>query len=184
MQRPMKNVQTDFIELYALAHPAIRRFIFAHVPDHHEAEDVLQTASAVLWKKFDEYEKGTSFTSWAIQCARYEIYTTRRRYARSRIILTPELSEKAAEQLEPFDLASEDERQKALDHCLSQVADDGRSLIAARYREGKRYAEIAKDTGKKESHVRTQLCRIRAALRKCIASRLGIRDVLPSEASS
>jgi RNA polymerase sigma-70 factor (ECF subfamily) len=178
----MKDVRTDFIELYALAHPALRRFIFAHVPDYHEAEDALQSVSAVLWKKFDEYEKGTSFTSWAIQCARYEIYTVRRRHARSRVVLTPELSEKVAERLEPFDLASEDERQRALDHCLAQVAEEGRSLVVARYREGKRHAEIAKDTGKKESHVRTQLCRIRAALRKCIASQLGITDVLPTGA--
>ena len=38
-----------------------------------DAEDVLQEANLVLWRKFDQYQEGTNFFAWACQIIRYEV---------------------------------------------------------------------------------------------------------------
>ena len=37
-----------------------------------DAEVVMQETSMAMWKKFDQFETGTSFRNWAFQIARFE----------------------------------------------------------------------------------------------------------------
>ena len=105
----------QFLSLYTAAQSALRQFILAHIPDLHEAEDVMQEVAVLLWKKFPEFEPGTSFPKWAIRVAQYEILHARRAHARRRIVLTPKLSDRAAERYETMDFAQVETERRALE---------------------------------------------------------------------
>jgi RNA polymerase sigma-70 factor (ECF subfamily) len=169
----MKGTKKEFIKLYSSAYPVLQRFVLAHLPDAHEAEDILQEVSLILWKKIDSFEQGTSFQAWVLKIARYEVLHARRGHARSRLLLSPELSERAEEHYAAMDFGDLAERKRALERCMDKLSASHRKLVQARYRQRRKAVDIAKESGRKENQVRTQLCRIRAALRKCISEVLG-----------
>ena len=169
----MKDDNGQFITLYTSAQPALQRYIAAHLPDLHEAENVLQQVAVLLWKKFDRYEQDTSFKAWAFRIAQYEVLHARRKHARSRLVLTPELSERAAEHYENVDFQSVETKRSALQSCLAKLRPAHSDLMMARYKRNRRCTEIAEEQGCAENKIRTQLCRIRAALRKCVDKVLG-----------
>ena len=54
-----------------------------------DLEDVLQTIMCTAFRRFEEFQPGTSFRAWIFQIATYEIFNSNRKYARERRILTP-----------------------------------------------------------------------------------------------
>src|SRR5678815_5021173 len=82
--------QQDFLKLYASAQPALQHFIAAHIPDLHEVDDLMQEVAVCLWKKFSQFVPGTSFRSWAIRVAQFEILHARRAHARHPALQLPQ----------------------------------------------------------------------------------------------
>lgn len=166
-------MQESFLSHFTSAQPVLQRFVAAHIPDLHEVEDVMQEIAICLWKNFDDYDLGSSFRRWAIRVAQYKVLHARRSHARRRVVLTPGLADRAAELYSNLDFETVEARRRALDHCLERLPPAQRELVVERYRSGKTCARIARQRGSKESLVRTRLCRIRSALRKCVNTFLG-----------
>lgn len=55
-------------------------FVQMLLPSVHDAEEVLQETSIVLWNKWDQYDPERDFVKWACGIARYEVF----RYLRKR----------------------------------------------------------------------------------------------------
>ena len=51
---------------------------------HHDAEEVFQNTSVVLWNKFGEFEPGSNFFAWASRVAYYEVLNLMKQRRRSR----------------------------------------------------------------------------------------------------
>lgn len=168
----MDTKTEKFLAQYTSAQPVLQRFISAHLPDLDAVEDLMQEVAITLWKKFDQYRPGTSFVAWALRVSQFEILHKRRSHSRSRMVLTPDLAEKAARYYEQQDFRLLESRKQALDQCLKKLRAPHRELLAARYREGRSNTEISRDLGRNPSQIRTQLARIRASLRKCIRALL------------
>ena len=59
-------------------------FILTLVHDRAAAEDILQDVSALLWQKFDKFERGTDFAAWGMAVSRLTILNWRRKQKNSR----------------------------------------------------------------------------------------------------
>ena len=59
-----------FSELIARHHSALYAYIFAIVRNREDAGDLFQSVCLVLWRKFETFQPGSSFFSWARQTAK------------------------------------------------------------------------------------------------------------------
>src|SRR6266480_3248991 len=92
-------------------------YIYTLVPDRYDAEDLLQETSLVICEKFEEFEEGTDFVSWACQIAYWRIRYARQKFARSKVVFHQELVDALAQTAAamPEEL---DQRHEALARCL------------------------------------------------------------------
>ena len=79
-----------FVRLLVEHEPRVRAFLRGLLPTWHDVEDVTQEASLVAWRKFDDFEEGTSFGGWLLTIARFEALKYRRRVARSPLVFADE----------------------------------------------------------------------------------------------
>ena len=150
-------------------------FILTMVPNHVDAEDILQETAVVLWDKFGTYEPGTNFYAWAKQIAKnkvYEYYKTKKR-----LVLT-DLSflETIQTTSEPV-LDSLDERMAAVRACLNKLGKNENRLIQVRFQKGISLKEVAQDSHQSVHHVYRQMSRIFVLLRVCVQKTLLSWDV-------
>jgi DNA-directed RNA polymerase specialized sigma24 family protein len=67
----------------------------------------------------------------------------------------------------------DEQERNALLECLKALPRQSAALLSQFYFEARGAAEIARESGRKESGVRMALLRIRQGLRKCIQQRTG-----------
>src|SRR5882757_3613228 len=59
-------------------------YLLALVQNLSDAEDLYQHTALVLWEKFDQYEAGTDFGTWATSVAHFSALNFLRRQSRRR----------------------------------------------------------------------------------------------------
>jgi RNA polymerase sigma-70 factor (ECF subfamily) len=152
-------------------------FLFALGLIHNaaDAEEVLQETNVVLWRKFDDYEPGTSFESWACRVAYFEALKYRERIARQRRVFGAKLVETLA--VEAEEVADEfDDRRDALEGCLTKLRDVDRTLVLRRYQPGATTRGLAETMGRSPQGTRKSLHRIRRTLLECIERTLAAEE--------
>src|SRR5271155_5154779 len=103
-------------------------YIYALVPNRHDAEDLLQETSLVICEKFDDFEEGTDFVAWACQIAYWRIRYSRQKFARSKVVFDQEVLDSVAQTAST--MTSElDSRHEALAHCLQKLHARDRELV-------------------------------------------------------
>jgi RNA polymerase sigma factor (sigma-70 family) len=84
-----RNRAETFLALHVQNHSRLSAFVHMLVPAWQDAEEIVQDTLVVLWRKFDEFDTGTSFFSWAARVAQYEVLNYRRKN-RQRVLLLDE----------------------------------------------------------------------------------------------
>lgn len=171
-----RQIQADeFVELYAAYESRLRVYVLSLVPRWSDAEEISQRCSLILWKKFGQFEPGTSFYAWACQIALFEVKEFRRKTARERVVFSDEfvdsVADRAIKMEEQFP-----ERAKALQKCVQQLPKHQRELLRLRYDERLSVILVAKMLNKPIKGVYKALSRIRQALYLCINARLETGD--------
>lgn len=155
------------MSLFLEFEPRIRVYIRSLVPQKADADDVLQETASVLWRKFDEFERGTHFDRWAYRTAYNQVRAFRTKKSRDRLqfndTILDLLADQSAEHTEGLE-----ETQSALQGCIRKLPDADRNLIAKRYEENATNRSVARIIGKSESVVSRSLNRIYGNLMKCI----------------
>jgi RNA polymerase sigma-70 factor (ECF subfamily) len=166
------NKDQRFTELLRQHHIQLFGYFFAMVHDLHDAEDLCQQTSIVLWKKFGAYREGTSFFSWAMAAAKYELlnYYRVRKHRRQ---FSSELSEWLTDDFNQFDADLLQSRIDALQECKAGLREDDRRVLEACYESEQSFREAADQLGRSHKSVYRALDRIRVVLMKCIEDRLG-----------
>src|SRR6476619_4090774 len=59
-------------------------FVMTLVFNYHDAEEVFQNTSVVLWNKFAEFQPGSDFFAWASRVAYYEVLSLMKQRRRTR----------------------------------------------------------------------------------------------------
>ncbi len=157
---------------HLLAHETrARGFLHSLLPSWTDVDDALQEASLVAWRKFEQFETGTSFLNWFLTIARFEALKLRRKHARSPLILSEEVLDLIAD--EGLEEAPALERERsALEVCLAKLPVPQRELLDASYRPGVKFHEVAAQTGKSAQALYKTIQRLRAALLSCIETQM------------
>ncbi|HZU98658.1 MAG TPA: sigma-70 family RNA polymerase sigma factor [Planctomycetota bacterium] len=150
----------------------IRAYLLAATGDLHEAEDLLQEVSSVLWERFSEYDEARPFEGWAIGVARLEVLKWRQKKARSRLVLSEEAVSLLADTVNEV-AAEADGRRPHLAGCLERLGDKAREVLALRYEGGLSIKEVAARLGKNVGAIEMALTRSRRALQECIDRKVG-----------
>jgi RNA polymerase sigma-70 factor len=148
--------------------------IIAMIRDFDAAEDVFQDTVVEILGSADRFDPSREFLPWANGIARNVV---RRHYR----IFSRRVSAVDVQNLEYLGSLMEKEREpdvweeerKALRHCLEKVDSRNRKLLVLRYQENVKGKNLAERLGLSEKSVRTILHRVRNALRRCIARRMG-----------
>jgi RNA polymerase sigma-70 factor (ECF subfamily) len=155
-----------FVRLLVEHEPRVRSFLRGLLPTWHDVEEVTQEASLVAWRKFDDFEEGTSFGGWLFTIARFEAMKYRRRVARSPLVFANDIWDLLAEE------ASAEEgqqiRRRHLEVCLGKLELSKRELLLKVHTSGVVMREVAKQLGKGEQAFYKMIQRLRAVVLDCV----------------
>jgi len=157
-----------FVPLFTRHEPRLRAFVRSLLPTWDDVDEVMQNASLVLWRKFDEFDGQTEdFLRWACVVARFEVLAYRRDKARDRHVFNEDLIQMLSD--EALELQDEQRAERrALDHCLTRLPGNLRQVVIAAYQPGVRLNEVAEKIGKSATAFYKLLSRARAQLLDCI----------------
>lgn len=164
--------QAEFVGLLGQHYRALYAYAISLGADLHQADDIMQDASVVLWKQFDQFEPGTNFIRWGRVIVHNVFRNHRRLHWRRQSLFSSTLIGKlfetqcAAEELLELRLV-------ALRECLNKLPGADRKLINAFYQKGSTLTEKARTARKKPNALHKAVSRIRLRLSQCIDQKLG-----------
>jgi RNA polymerase sigma-70 factor (ECF subfamily) len=167
---PLQDVEY-FMTLYTESERKIYIYIASLLPDLTEADDVFQETSMVLWRKFSEFQPGTSFIAWAYRIALNLVKRYYARQQRSRLVFDATLLEILKDDARIVSEQLDANRQAVLE-CLQQLRPQDRDLIRRRYEKGATVAKIAEAIGRPMEGIYKALQRIHKALYLCVKRKL------------
>ena len=140
------------------------------------ADDVLQEAMLVVFRKYDQFQDGTSILAWCRSIVRLEVLRAKQNHQRERT-LTERLLDDAIDAA--FDEFQSTRRQvdgeswrEALRSCLEKAPERGRSVLQARFADELSYLQIGKRLGMTVEAVRKALFRTKKQVRQCVETNL------------
>lgn len=163
--------QEEFVGLLNETHGLLLRYVMSLLGNRHDAEDVLQRASLVMWRRFGTYEPGTDFIAWATTVSFYEARNFQRVTGRCRLQFDDELMQTlSAERVQHVRQWSA--RTEALEHCVEKLDTASRALVEAIYTDGTQAVEVARQQGCAPKTIYNKLNSIRRALAECVQRRM------------
>jgi RNA polymerase sigma-70 factor (ECF subfamily) len=165
-----QNVE-HFMRLFTESERKIYIYIASMMPDLTAADDIFQETSMVLWRKFSEFQPGTSFPAWAYRIA---LNLVKRYYAkqqRSRLVFDAALLEILNEDARIVAEQLDANREAVLD-CLQRLRPRDRDLIRRRYEKGATVAKISELIGRPVDGIYKALQRIHKTLYACVKRKL------------
>jgi RNA polymerase sigma-70 factor, ECF subfamily len=160
----------EFVRLLTAHEPQIRGSIMILVPDWHDAQDIMQKVSVVLWSKFSTFQKGTSFLGWAMVIAKLEVKDHWKRKKRERMRFSNEFVDLVMHETESMAIELDD-RRRVLQLCVSRLKPKDRELLKLRYYDGASIDDISSAVGRSCDAVYKALGRLRMALVECVRRR-------------
>jgi RNA polymerase sigma-70 factor, ECF subfamily len=155
------------VQLLTGAQQQLTRYVRTLLPNHADADEVLQEANLFIWRHADEFELGTNFTAWACKIAYYQVLTFRKRQSRSRLCFSDALVEQLAQNAVP-NLADDGSDAEALDSCMEKLNRQDRELMELRYQPEATVEGVARQVGRSTKAVYAALGRIRSWLLDCV----------------
>ena len=155
-----------FVRLLVEHEPRVRSFLRGLLPTWYEVEEVAQEASLIAWRKFDDFEQGTSFGGWLLTIARFEALKYRRRVARSPLVFVDEVWDLLAEEVSGEEV--QQIRRQHLEVCLGKMEPAKRELLLNVHSPGVVMREVAVQSGKSEQAFYKVIQRLRAVVHDCV----------------
>jgi RNA polymerase sigma-70 factor, ECF subfamily len=157
----------EFLRLLMANQKRIYAFILATVPNHQDADDLFQETVLLMWSKFDDFQRGTSFVAWGCTIARYQILSVRKQHS----VRSLRFSEMALELLHSESgpvLEQIDSRTQALRTCIRKLSPRDYELICLRYQDEVAAKSIAQRMGQSVQSIYKRIARIHEALLRCV----------------
>ncbi|MEM7148138.1 MAG: sigma-70 family RNA polymerase sigma factor [Verrucomicrobiota bacterium] len=156
-----------FVTHFVEHEPALRSFILSQVGHWADMKEILQQTSVVLWRKFDQFEEGTNFKSWAFKIARFEVLNHLKKQRRSKLVFCDETLELLAK-----DNSREEEvldlQRHALNKCLQKLEPEQREILAECYERKQTIKEVARKRSRTLEGLYKMVQRMRASLLECV----------------
>ena len=160
----------EFVRLLGQNQRRLFLYVLTLVPNHTDAEEVIQNANLVLWREFGKFESGTNFAAWACRIALNQVLAWRKKRQRDRLQFSDAFLEAVA--AEVGDAEAIDDRATALAHCVEKLPDAQRDLLRLRYTEGGSIESVAGRVNRTVEATYRALSRIRQTLYDCVTREL------------
>jgi RNA polymerase sigma-70 factor (ECF subfamily) len=160
--------QSQFIELLGGSQSRLFGYLYAHVLNMADAEDLYQQVALLLWEKFDQFTPGTDFGAWGIRVAELKIKNFLRGKRRSKVVFSDEVMQRIVEHQSQLTQEAVEARTDALQKCLGRLPKMDRQLVEQCYAGDYKIKDVAENEGRSPGAVYTALCRIRQVLLACI----------------
>jgi RNA polymerase sigma-70 factor (ECF subfamily) len=165
----------QLVGLIAQYQRRLQVYIRSLVPDHADAEEILQEVNLFLWRNAHEFRPGSDFGAWAYKSAYYHVLTYRKRLARQKLRFSDSLVSQLADSASAV-ADQTDRRQDALEHCVQKLPESDRLLIQLRYHDGSSVHELAGHLQRSAKAIYRALDRVHLALLDCVRRRLQAED--------
>jgi len=160
----------EFVGLLTASHDRLLGYLLSLLGRWHDAQDVLQRSSLLMWQKFGSFERGTDFMAWASTLCFYEAKSFQRSASRSAAHFDEALlALLAAERLE--DARHHERRMVALETCLAAMREEDRQLLRVSCAGHGEIAELAERSGRPRSTLYNKLSHLRRLLADCVIHR-------------
>lgn len=165
--------RSDFESLYHDHELAFRVYAKVMLPSWDAVDEVMQSASLVMWNKMEDLDSPEGFLPWGKVVVRFTALKYLRTHSRDRLVFDPDLIEFLAEESEEGEDIQLEERRAALSQCLEALGKECRELVLSPY-EGHGYlTELAKASGRTRNSLYKQIRRIRGKLEQCVQQQVG-----------
>jgi RNA polymerase sigma-70 factor (ECF subfamily) len=166
-------------EQFARAFLQYQDRLYGHIvlmlPNRHDAEDVFQQTSLILWKKWEEFDRGGDFLNWACGIAHNEVRNFLRHRGRDRLVLSDKLLDSLADvRLRAQPLL--DRRRSLLAECMKRLDFVARELLERCYAGRNSMKAIARQFRTTPNALYLRLRRIRRELMQCVEQQAGKED--------
>ncbi|MBI9018224.1 MAG: sigma-70 family RNA polymerase sigma factor [Phycisphaerae bacterium] len=161
----------EFLKLFVSNQKRIYSFIVMLVPNFTDADDIMQDTVEVMWRKFADYESGTSFVAWAVKIARYRVMNYRRTKQRAKVLYTDSLLEAIVDEAVTINDELQD-RLGLLRDCREQLSDRDNELLKLRYEKSKSTRDLSDIFNRNMRGVNRDLAKIHAILEKCVRNKI------------
>ena len=140
------------------------------------ADDVVQEALLVVFKKSDQFQEGTSILAWCRSIVRIEVLRAKQRHQRERSLTERLLDDAIDAAFDEFQTARRqgdvEPWRDALRRCLERVPERGKNVLKARFADELSYQQIGERLGMTIEAVRKALFRLKRQLRLCVETSL------------
>ena len=160
------QIHEESLTLFTANEPAIRAYVRRLVPTRHDAADVMQVVSLVLWKKFRKLDQPSDFRKWSFGVARYETLAWLRDKARDRLVLADDVLHTVAHESGRDEVRLSAQRE-ALEGCFEKLPKEQRTMILAAYAPEASIQDVAKQSGRTVAAFYQWLHRMRLRLLEC-----------------
>lgn len=161
------EARAQLAELWHQSQSAVSAYLFASVPNHHDAEDLLGQVAVAVARDFDKYDASQPFVRWAIGIARNRVLNHRRAYAMSKVVFSQETIEALANAV-PAEPVHQSEFKAALKTCIDKLQAQARKVITLRYEDDIKPKHIAAELDMTPNAVSILLHRTRKSLSQCV----------------
>jgi RNA polymerase sigma-70 factor (ECF subfamily) len=161
------DARARLAELWHHSQPTVSAYLFAAVPNHHDAEDLLGQVAVAVARDFDKYDPTQPFVRWAVGIARNRVLNYRRAYAMSRIVFSQETIDALANAV-PVEPTRQSDFKAALKACMDKLQNQARKAITLRYEDDIKPRHIASELDMTPNAVSILLHRTRKTLADCV----------------
>jgi len=160
--------KVEFAEYLGRDQARLYGYIHSLVRDVHDADDLFQQTTLILWKKFGEFDRRLSFFAWACGVARLEVANFLRGRSRQRLYFSDDLNLLLAEAQAELTNEESDARREALARCVERLRHRDRELLDECYSDPAGVHHAADRLHRSTHSVYNSLRRIRRALYECV----------------
>ena len=171
----------DLFEILVREHAdMLTDYLRAQSRDAATADDLFQEVFLTAWRRFGDYDRTRPLGPWLRGIARNKLREARRADRRRVRATSAAIDDRLGADLDRIAARarrSDDPRRDrlaAVADCVDLLPASLRSLIRARYAEGRDAAELAGKLGTTHAAVRKRLQRARDQIAVCVARRLGL----------
>lgn len=157
----------QFVRLLVEHESQVRCYLRVLLPSWEDVDEVAQEASLVAWRKYGDFEPGTSFGGWLKTIARYEALKYRRRLAKAPMVFSEPVWQLLAEEA-ALDDDLDHIRREHLEECLDRLDSRKKDLLLQVYSPGAVMRDVAKQFGRSEQAFYKMIQRLRSSLLECV----------------
>jgi RNA polymerase sigma-70 factor (ECF subfamily) len=179
VEQARNGSQSAYTELVRLYQANVRSFLARFLRQTEGVDDLAQEVFLAAYRQLDNYQGSASFQAWLIGIARNKALTYLRgeirRRRRNKQMFDEAVVQWQANRLND-ELTEYEEHElsiAALRGCIETLPAASKSVVELYYFQEQAAEEIAKSLNKNSGAVRMMLLRIRRALGKCVAGKLG-----------